>query len=111
MPDHDTDFLDEVMAESVARNPEFPELVEQARRNRELLAALRAQRRRSKVSQHDLARAMCTTQSAVSELENNASDAKVSTIEKYACALGLTVQFHLLPATHADAGPTVVVHE
>lgn len=105
------DFLDEVIAESTARNPEFPRLMEQARRNRELLAALASQRKRSKASQTVVAAAMGTSQSAVSALEKSAADAKVSTIEKYAQALGFGVQFHLLPLEQAAAEPAVVVHD
>jgi DNA-binding XRE family transcriptional regulator len=103
------DFLDEVVAESTAANPDFPVLMEQARRNRELLATLASQRRRHKVSQTRVAAAMGTSQSAVSALEKTAADAKVSTIEKYAGALGFAVQYHLVPL-HKDE-PAVVVHD
>lgn len=109
--DDERDFLDEMIEESTARNPDFPRLVEQARRNRELMRALADQRRRRKVSQTVVAAAMGTSQSAVSELEQNASDAMVSTIGKYADALGMTVQFHLIPKSAADGEPTFVVHE
>jgi predicted transcriptional regulator len=110
MADHEMDFLDEVIAESTERNPAFPQMMELARRNREVLAALSKERKRSKVSQKTVALAMGTTQSAVSELEKSASDAKFSTIEKYAAAIGMTVQFHLLPAPAAATEPAVVVH-
>jgi len=110
MPDHEPDFLDEVIEESTALDPSFPQLMAQARRNRELLAALRKQRKRAKVSQKVLAEAMGTSQSAVSELEKTASDAKVSTVEKYAGALGFAVQYHLVPINDGSE-PAVVVHE
>lgn len=41
MSHDDRDFLDEVVEESTARNPNFPQLMAQARRNRELLATPR----------------------------------------------------------------------
>lgn len=103
------DFLDEVIAESTAANPEFPQLMEQARRNRELLATLAGERKRNKVSQTRVAAAMGTSQSAVSALEKSAADAKVSTIEKYAGALGFAVQFHLVPL--GQEAPAVVVRD
>jgi predicted XRE-type DNA-binding protein len=108
--DEGPDFLDELIAESTARNPDFPLLMEQARRKRELLMALKAARRQSKVSQKDVASAMGTTQSAVSELESISADAKISTVERYARAVGYSVQFHLLPADQAADEPAVVVH-
>jgi hypothetical protein len=109
--DDGPDFLDELIAESTARNPEFPKLMEEARRQRELRIALRTTRRRSKVSRKDVATAMGTTQSAVSELETNAVvDARVSTIVKYAGAIGYSVQFHFVPTEQAVEQPSVVVH-
>jgi hypothetical protein len=54
---------------------------------------------------------MGTSQSAVSTLEKTASDAKVSTIEKYAGALGLAVQFRLVPLSQATAEPPIVIQE
>jgi len=109
MADQEMDFLDEVIAESTALNPGFPQMMDLARRNREVLTALRKERKRSKVSQKSVALAMGTTQSAVSELEKSAGDAMFSTIEKYAAAIGFTVQFHLLPAQAVEE-PAVVVH-
>jgi len=103
------DFLDEVVAESTAANPNFPMLMEQARRSRELLSTLASARKRNKVSQTAIAAAMGTSQSAVSALEKTAADAKVSTIEKYAGALGFAVQYHLVPLNEEE--PAVVIHD
>jgi len=111
MSDDDRDLLDEVIEESTALNPSFPELMAQARRKRELLTTLGQQRRRRKVPQKVVAAAMGTSQSAVSELETAASDVKVSTLEKYASALGLSVQYHLVPLDEAAGAPAVVVHD
>jgi uncharacterized protein (DUF3084 family) len=110
MRDDERDFLDEVIEESTSKNPDFPQLMEQARRNRELLGTLAAQRRRRKVSQTVVAASMGTSQSSVSTLEKTASDAMVSTVERYAAALGYAVQFHLLPLERASAEPAVIVH-
>jgi hypothetical protein len=52
---------------------------------------------------------MGTSQSAVSALEKTAADAKISTIEKYAGALGFAVQYHLVALSEDE--PAVVVHE
>lgn len=107
----DRDFLDEVIEESTAKNPNFPQLMEQARRNRDLLSTLAVQRKRRKVSQTVVAAAMGTSQSSVSTLEKTTSDTMVSTVERYAAALGYAVQFHLVPLQQAAAEPAVVVHD
>src|SRR6476469_4191826 len=92
------DFLDEVIAERSARNPDFPEMMDAARRRRELLRALATQRTDRMISQTQLAAAMGTSQSTLARLETTAADTKLSTIERYAHALGMSVQYHLLDA-------------
>ena len=105
------DFLDEMIAERTAVNPEFPQLLEAARRRRELMHALAERRRAQQRSQTAVAAAMDTSQSFVARLENAASDAKVSTIDRYAGSLGYVVQYHLIPADEQGrATPAVVVH-
>ena len=108
MRDEERDFLDEIIEESTARNPNFPNLMDQARRNREMLAALAAERRRKRVSQTVVAAGMGTSQSAVSTLEKSASDVKLSTVEKYASTLGLAVQLRFLPLGQATREPPAV---
>lgn len=111
MPKHDPDFLDETIAKRTAANPEFPQLLEAARRRRELMRTLAERRVAQQRSQTAVAAAMETSQSFVARLESTATDAKVSTIDRYAETLGYVVQFHLLPADDAGrAAPAVVVH-
>ena len=106
----ESDFLDEMVAERTARNADFPELMDAARRRRELLQALAAQRRQRKISQTQLAASMRTSQSTLARLETTAADTKLSTIERYAHALGMSVQYHLVDAERGGDGPAVVVH-
>jgi len=49
---------------------------------------LREARRKSGLTQEELARRIRTTKSAISRIENHAEDIKLSTIEKVAKALG-----------------------
>ena len=49
---------------------------------------LREARRKSGLTQEELARRIHTTKSAISRIENHAEDIKLSTIEKVAKALG-----------------------
>jgi len=104
------DFLDEMIAKRTKRNPEFPKLLDAARRRRELLHALAARREEQARSQTAIAAAMETSQSAVARLESTASDAKMSTVDRYAASLGYVVQYHLVPVDGAGDVPAVVVH-
>jgi len=90
------DFLDEVIEERTGSNPEFPALVEAAERRRELLRSLAREREERSLSQTALAAAMNTSQSAVARLENSATDTKLSTVERFAAALGYRVEYRLV---------------
>ncbi len=97
----DRDFLDEVVAERTAHNPEFPALVEAAERRRQLLGALADRRRHHEQSQTAVAAAMQSSQSSIARLETSATDARLSTLDRYAHALGYRVEYSLVPETHA----------
>jgi ribosome-binding protein aMBF1 (putative translation factor) len=82
------DFLDELIEERTRTNPDFPELVEAALRTRRLLRSLAARRRELGLSQTQVAARMRTSQSALARLEAGGADPRVSTVERYAHALG-----------------------
>jgi len=90
------DFLDEIVRERTAKNPKFPELVDAAVRRRQLLRQLAEQREKVGLSQTAVAARMGTSQSAVARLESAEVDAKLSTIERYAAAIGQRVEFKLV---------------
>lgn len=92
------DFLDEIIAERSEHNPDFPLLVEQAQARRELLRELATARAELDLSQTKVAAIMGTSQSSLARLESSAMDAKLSTVERMAAALGLKLQFHLVDA-------------
>ncbi len=108
MPERD--FLDKMIDKRTARNPEFPRLLDAARRRRELLRALAEQREEQQRSQTTIAAAMETSQSFVARLESTAADTKISTVDRYAESLGFIVQYHLVPAAKANGSPAVVIH-
>jgi ribosome-binding protein aMBF1 (putative translation factor) len=89
------DFLDEVVGERGRRNPAFPELVEAARRRRQLLRELGTKREKLGLSQTTVAARMGTSQSAVARLESGEIDAKLSTVERFAAALGLRIDWRV----------------
>jgi hypothetical protein len=98
-PSHaQSDALDEMVAEFTEVNPAFPRLLRAAERRRRLLRTLAEQRRARKLSQTLVAATMCTSQPTLARLETTAADTKLSTLERYADALGYSVEYHLVPA-------------
>jgi len=94
----DDDFLSEIISERTKQNPEFPELVEAALRRRQLLRSLAAHREKLGLSQTLVAARMGTSQSAVARLEAGGVDAKLSTVERFAAALGQKVEWRIAQA-------------
>lgn len=92
------DFLAEMIAERTATNPEFPSLLDAAVRRRQLLEELTAEREALGLSQTVVAARMQTSQSAVARLESAEIDAKLSTVERYAAALGKRINWELKDA-------------
>jgi len=68
--------------------PVFPGFKEMAQRRRALTADLVARRRALGLSQTEVAARMGTSQSAVARLESGHGDLRLSTLERYAAALG-----------------------
>ena len=62
---------------------------------RRLVAELTAQRRSAGLSQTEVAARMGTSQSAVARLESGATDARASTLERYAAAVGGEINWSL----------------
>jgi transcriptional regulator with XRE-family HTH domain len=62
---------------------------------------LAVRRRAAGLSQTEVAARMGTSQSAVARLEAGRDDVRVSTLERYAQALGLTVRFGVAPLDRA----------
>lgn len=104
------DALDELIAERTALNPEFPKLMEAAARRRALLREFAGIREKHGRSQTAVAADMQTSQSSVARLETSSGDARLSTLDRYALALGFRVQWHLLPIEGSEAEPALVVH-
>lgn len=92
------DFLDEIIEEGTKKNPRFAEMVEAAHRRRVLLRELAVKRERAGVTQKDVAAAMKTSQSAVARMERGEIDAKMSTVERYANAIGHRLEWRVKKA-------------
>ncbi len=74
---------------------------------RRLVADLTAQRRAAGLSQTEVAARMGTSQSAVARLETGGADVRVSTLERYAAAIGsqLAWQARARPGEDAAGAP------
>ena len=82
------DLIDELIGERAKGNPDFPEMVEAALKARRLLRSLSDRRRELGLSQTTVAARMGTSQSALARLEGGDSDPRISTVERYALAVG-----------------------
>jgi transcriptional regulator with XRE-family HTH domain len=69
-------------------DPVFPGFKEAAERRRALAGALADERLALGLSQTEVAARMGTSQSAVARLESGDADIRLSTLERYAAALG-----------------------
>jgi transcriptional regulator with XRE-family HTH domain len=90
------DDLDRYIAERARVNPDFPALVEAAMRERQLLRALAAKRAERGLSQREVAARMGTSQAAVARLERGEGDPTVSTLARFALALGQQLEWRLV---------------
>lgn len=84
--------------EPPSRRSAFPGLQDLAGRRRDLIAELVRARQDSDLSQTEIAARMGTTQSAVARLESGQLDARLSTLERYAAAVGRTVDWQVRPS-------------
>lgn len=83
--------------EEAPRRSLFPGLENLAVRRRELMAELVRARREHGLSQTEIAARMGTSQSAVARLERGEVDARLSTLQRYAEALGRGMDWRLVP--------------
>ncbi len=90
------DDLEEFIADRVRTNPDFPRLVGEALARRQLLRELAAQRVVEGLTRTVVASRMGTSESAVARLEKGEADAKLSTVGRYAAALGKRIEWRIV---------------
>jgi hypothetical protein len=54
---------------------------------------------------------MRSSQSSVARLETSATDVRMSTLDRYAQAVGYRIQYHIIPESQNSNEPPVVVHD
>ncbi len=89
------DALDELIAEGTKVNADFPALVEAAAHRRKLLRSFGRLRESLGITQQTVAARMKTSQGHVASLESGETDPKLSTLERYAVALGAPLAIQL----------------
>ncbi|HEX2498145.1 MAG: helix-turn-helix domain-containing protein [Actinomycetes bacterium] len=75
------------------RRSRFPGLEDTAARRRALIGELAEARQRLGLTQTDVAARMGTSQSAVARLEAGELDVRLSTLDRYAAAVGVAVDW------------------
>lgn len=75
-----------------ARSPKFAKDFESGYEAFEFSVMLREARKRAGVTQEAIAKKLRTKKSAISRIENHAEDIRLSTLEKYAKALGMRIK-------------------
>ena len=78
-----------------SRRSVFPGFDELADRRRQVVAELTHERQRLSLSQTEVAARMQTSQSAVARLEAGGGDLRLSTLQRYAAAIGQDLQWRL----------------
>ena len=88
--------MDEVISERSRKNAGFRRLVDSALDRRRLLQILADRRAKLGLTQIAVAKRMHTSQSAVARIEAGEIDAKLSTVERYASAIGQRVEWSVV---------------
>src|SRR5580698_228403 len=91
------DARPEDLAEPLPLLPGFREIAlrRMAAQRRRLVTELTAERQAARLSQTEVAARMGTSQSAVARLESGEADARASTLERYAAAVGHQITWEL----------------
>lgn len=76
-------------------DPVFPGFKQMAARRRALAESLVKQRQDMGLSQTEVAARMGTSQSAVARIESGEADVRLSTLERYAAALGRQIDWRI----------------
>jgi len=87
--------LQKYISKRKERDAEFGENYDKGFENFKIGALLRQARENSGVTQEEIARKLNTKKSAISRIENHSEDIKLSTLRKYAEALGKEIRLEI----------------
>ena len=93
-------------AEQLPLLPGFREMAlrRMADERRRLMTDLAAERQAARLSQTEVAARMGTSQSAVARLESGEADARASTLERYAAAIGRQITWRIHDSARPASG-------
>jgi HTH-type transcriptional regulator/antitoxin HipB len=89
------DDLDKYIAKRKKTDPEFAEGFDEGFENFKIGVLLKLAREDSGMTQNQLAKKLKTNKSAISRMENHAEDIRLSTLSKYAKALGKKLKLEI----------------
>jgi ribosome-binding protein aMBF1 (putative translation factor) len=98
--DDEPDDLEALIQEFSAADPEFPLALAAAEERLAIMMRLKAARKAARLSRAAVAARMGTSESAVARMEGGALDARISTVVRFAAAVGVRLQ-----VTGGAAGP------
>lgn len=87
--------LKKYIEERKARDPEFAEGFDEGYENFKIGVLFRVSREQAGLTQEEVARRLGTKKSAISRIENHAEDIRLSTLRKYAKALGKEIRLKI----------------
>jgi DNA-binding XRE family transcriptional regulator len=95
------DDLDAYIDERTAREPGFRAQHAAALSRREMLRRMAEARLAADRTQTELGAAVGTSQAQIARIEKGDADCRISSVERYAAALGFEVRYQLVPANGA----------
>jgi len=90
-----SDDLERFIEKKKAESPEFADNFEEGYLNFKIGVILRQTREDMGITQQEVADKLNTTKSVISRMENHADDIRLSTLRKYARALGRSVKLEI----------------
>ncbi len=103
--------LERLIAELKAEDPEFAEGFERGYEAFSVGVDLQVAREQAGMTQQQVAERMGTKKSAISRLENNAGDVRLSTLQRYAEAVGCRLVMEVAPLGAESEVKAVVVRK
>ena len=88
--------LKKYIEERKQRDPEFAEGFDEGYKNFKIGVLFRVSREQAGLTQEEVARRLGTKKSAISRIENHAEDIRLSTLHKYAKALGKQISLEIV---------------
>jgi HTH-type transcriptional regulator / antitoxin HipB len=93
--------LQRMIAEQAMRDPEFAERYERGFQAFRIGVMLKGAREDARLTQAEVASRLGTHKSAISRMENHAEDIRLSTLQRYAQAVGCFLNLELRPESEA----------